>query len=83
MSARVMHVPVLFLPSTKSTKVPWKYVELSPKTPLFLTLQFRKKDLTPTPNLLQIRPIPSPLGHILSAGEVGHLSLLSVAYGIV
>ncbi len=31
-----------------------KYVELSPHTPPFLTLQFYEKDLTPTPNLLQI-----------------------------
>jgi hypothetical protein len=47
-------------------KVPRKYVELSPNTPPFLTLQFREKDLTPTPNLHQIRLIPPPLGHILS-----------------
>jgi hypothetical protein len=31
-----------------------KYVELSPSTPPFLTLQFYKKELTLTPNLLQI-----------------------------
>jgi hypothetical protein len=31
-----------------------KYVELSPSTPPFLTLQFYEKDLMPTPNLLQI-----------------------------
>ncbi len=31
-----------------------KYVELSSSTPPFLTLRFYKKDLTPTPNLLQI-----------------------------
>jgi hypothetical protein len=31
-----------------------KYVELSPSTPLFLTLRFYEKDLTPTPNLLRI-----------------------------
>jgi hypothetical protein len=31
-----------------------KYVELSPSTPLFLTLGFYEKDLMPTPNLLQI-----------------------------
>jgi hypothetical protein len=31
-----------------------KYVELSPCTPPFLTLQFYEKDLTPTPDLLQI-----------------------------
>jgi hypothetical protein len=31
-----------------------KYVELSPSTPPFLTLQFHEKDLTPTPNLLRI-----------------------------
>ncbi len=43
-----------------------KYIELSPSTPPFLTLQFHEKDLTPTPNLLRIRPILPPLGHILS-----------------
>jgi hypothetical protein len=43
-----------------------KYVELSPSTPPFLKLQFQEKDLTPTPNLLQIWPIILPLGHILS-----------------
>ncbi len=31
-----------------------KYVKLSPSIPPFLTLQFYEKDLTPTPNLLQI-----------------------------
>jgi hypothetical protein len=31
-----------------------KYVELSPSTLPFLTLQFYEKDLTPTPNLLRI-----------------------------
>ncbi len=31
-----------------------KYIELSPSTPPFLTLQFYEKDLTPTLNLLQI-----------------------------
>jgi hypothetical protein len=31
-----------------------KYVELSPSTPPFLTLQLYEKDLTPTLNLLQI-----------------------------
>jgi hypothetical protein len=31
-----------------------KYVELSPSTLPFLTLRFYEKDLTPTPNLLQI-----------------------------
>jgi hypothetical protein len=31
-----------------------KYVELSPSSPPFLTLRFYEKDLTPTPNLLQI-----------------------------
>jgi hypothetical protein len=40
-----------------------KYVELSPSTLPFLTLQFHEKDLTPTPNLLQIWPILPPLGH--------------------
>jgi hypothetical protein len=43
-----------------------KYVELSLSTPPFLTIQFHKKDLMPTPNLLQIRLILPPLGHILS-----------------
>ncbi len=43
-----------------------KYVELSPNTPLFLTLQFCEKNLTPTPNLLQIRLILPLLGHIFS-----------------
>ncbi len=44
----------------------WKCTELSPSTPPFLTLRFHEKDLTPTLNLLQIRPILPPLGHILS-----------------
>ncbi len=44
----------------------WEYVELSPNTPPFLTLRFHEKDLTPTPNLLRIRPIPPPIGYILS-----------------
>ena len=51
-------------------KVPRKYVELSPNTPPFLTLRFHEKDLTPTPNLLQIRPILPPLGHILSVAAL-------------
>ncbi len=58
-------------------KVPWKYVELSPNTPPFLTLQFCKKDLTPTPNLVQIWPIPPPLRHILSFLPIRFFSLLS------
>jgi hypothetical protein len=53
--------PVLSLPETSR-----KYVELSHSTPPFLTLQFHMKNLTLTPNLLQIRPILPPLGHILS-----------------
>ncbi len=56
----------LFCPVLSLRKVPWKYVELSPNTLPFLTLRFREKDLTPTPNLLRIWPIPPPLGHILS-----------------
>jgi hypothetical protein len=32
----------------------WKYVELSPSTPPFLTLQVYEKDLMPTPNILRI-----------------------------
>jgi hypothetical protein len=55
-----------FCPVLSLRKVPRKYVELSPNTSPFLTLQFRKKDLMPTPNLLRILPIPPPLGHILS-----------------
>jgi hypothetical protein len=47
-----------------------KYVELSPSTPPLLTLQFREKDLMPTPNLLRIRLILPPLGHILSSAQV-------------
>ena len=46
-----------------------KYVELSPSTPPFLTLQFHEKDLMPTPNLRQIRLILPPLGHILSISQ--------------
>ncbi len=56
----------LFCPVLNLRKVPWKYVELSSNTLSFLTLQFREKDLMPTPNLLRIRPILPPLGHILS-----------------
>jgi hypothetical protein len=41
----------------------WKYVELSPSTLPSLTLRFHEKDLTPTPNLLRIRPILPLLGH--------------------
>jgi hypothetical protein len=43
-----------------------KYIELSPSTLPFLTLGFHEKDLMPTPNLLRIRLILPPLGHILS-----------------
>jgi hypothetical protein len=43
-----------------------KYVELSPSTPPFQTLRFHEKDLTPTQNLLRIRLILPPLGHVLS-----------------
>jgi hypothetical protein len=46
-----------------------KYTELSPSTPPFLTLQFHEKDLTPIANLLRIRPILPPLGHILSTSQ--------------
>jgi hypothetical protein len=56
-----------------------KYIELSPNTLPFLTLRFHKKDLTPTPNLLRIRPIPPPLGHILSATAVAAAFLLVAA----
>ncbi len=55
-----------FCPILSLRKVPRKYVKLSPNTLPFLTLQFREKDLTLTPNLFRIRPIPPPLGHILS-----------------
>ncbi len=51
-----------------------KYVELSPSTPPFLTLQFHEKDLTPTPDLLRIRPILPLLGHILSRCCKVHIS---------
>jgi hypothetical protein len=56
-----------------------KYVELSPSTPPFLTLRFYEKDLTPTPNLLQIFGqyslhsgilIHPPLGHIFSTKDI-------------
>jgi hypothetical protein len=49
-----------------------KYVDFSPSTLLFLTLRFYKKDLTQTPNLLQIsgqyslrlgKSFQSPQGH--------------------
>jgi hypothetical protein len=52
-----------------------EYVELSPSTPPFLTLQFHEKELTLTPNLLRIRPILPLLGHILSvhSGDMGQL----------
>ncbi len=65
-SACVRHVPVPFLPGTKSTwgpaEVRWTFSQYSAvsDTPI------HEKDLTPTPNLLRIRPIPPPLGHILS-----------------
>ncbi len=51
-----------------------KYIEGSPNTPPFLTLRFHEKDLTPTPNLLQIRPILPPLGHILSTQQVASVA---------
>jgi hypothetical protein len=43
-----------FRPVLNLRETSWKYVELSPSTPLFLTLRFYKKDLMPTPNLLRI-----------------------------
>jgi hypothetical protein len=43
-----------------------KYIELSPNTLQFLTLQFHEKDLTLTLNLLRIWPILPLLGRILS-----------------
>ncbi len=42
------------------------YAELSQSTLPFLALQFYKKDLPPTPRLLQVWLILPPLGHILS-----------------
>jgi hypothetical protein len=51
-----------------------KYVELSPSTPPFLTLRFHEKDLTPTPNLLQIQLILPQLRHFLSAPPWTHPS---------
>ncbi len=65
--ARIRRVPVPFPAVLSLREASQKYVELSPSTPPFLTLQFHEKDLTPTPNLLRIRPILPPLGHILSA----------------
>ncbi len=55
----------------------WKYVELSPNTPLCLTLRFHEEVLSPTPNLLQIQPIllctgiffQSPQGHLGDMGQ--------------
>ncbi len=41
-------------PVLKLCEASRKYIELSPSTLPFLTLQFYEKDLTPTPNLLQI-----------------------------
>jgi hypothetical protein len=68
-SARVRRVPVLFLLVLSLREALWKYIELSSSTLPFLTLRFHKKDLTPTPNLLQIRPILPPLKHILSVSS--------------
>jgi hypothetical protein len=51
-------------------EAPRKYIELFPNPPPFLTLQFHEKDLTLTPNLLRIQPIPPLLGHILSPQKV-------------
>ena len=48
-----------------------KYTDLSHSTPPFLTLQFHEKNLTPTLNLLRIRLILPPLGHILSKKALG------------
>jgi hypothetical protein len=50
-----------------------KYVELSPSTPPFLTLQFYKKDLTPTPNLLRISGRYSLRSGISFQSPQGHL----------
>ncbi len=55
-----------FRPVLSLREASQKYVELSPSTLPFLTLQFHEKDLTLTPNLLQIRLILPLLGHILS-----------------
>ncbi len=43
-----------------------KYVELFPSTPPFMTLQFHKKDLRPTPNLLRIRHTTSTWAYSFS-----------------
>ncbi len=51
----------------------WKYVELSPSTPPFLTLQFYKKDLTPTPHLLRISGGYSLRSGISFQSPQGHL----------
>ncbi len=51
-----------------------KYVELSPSTPLFLTLRFYEKDLMPTPNLLRISGWYSPRSGISFQSPQGHLA---------
>ncbi len=50
-----------------------KYVELSPSTLPFLTLQFYEKDLTPTSNLLQISGRYSLRSGISFQSPQGHL----------
>jgi hypothetical protein len=42
----------------------WKYVELSPSTPPFLTLQFYKRSDTNSESTPNLRPILPLLGHI-------------------
>ncbi len=65
-SACLRCVPVPFLPGTKSMWGPCGSTgNFLPALRRFW-LWFRKKDLTPTPNLLRILPIPPLLGHILS-----------------
>ncbi len=58
--------PLLVLSLCEASR---KYTELSHSTLPFLTLRFHKKHLSPTSQLLWVRPILPPLGHILSALE--------------
>jgi hypothetical protein len=50
-----------------------KYIERFPSTPPFLTLRFYEKDLTPTPNLLQISGQYSLRSGISFQSPQGHL----------
>jgi hypothetical protein len=82
--AHASPIPALVLSLREASR---KYVELSPSTPPFLTLRFHEKDLTLTPNLLQIRPILPPLRHILSTpvffmtSTSANMNLVQKVYG--